>query len=141
MSGSKYFVDTNVLAYALDEADPEKQRRAQHMIVSHGGDLVVSTQVLIELYAVCTRKLGIAPVDAASAVRTTAQFDVVPADRTLILDAIGFAQSQPMSVFDAAIVCAAQRAGCRTLLTEDLNNGQAFGELVVVNPFGNAATG
>lgn len=37
--------------------------------------------------------------------------------------------------WDALIIAAAQSQGCRYLLTEDLQHGQRFGELEVVNPF------
>ncbi len=40
-----------------------------------------------------------------------------------------------LSIWDALIVCAANRAGCRTLLSEDLNHGQVIGGVAVVNPF------
>ncbi|MDH3404718.1 MAG: VapC toxin family PIN domain ribonuclease, partial [Acidobacteriota bacterium] len=40
-----------------------------------------------------------------------------------------------LSFWDALIVSAARVSGCRMLLTEDLQNGQRFEELEVVNPF------
>ncbi len=42
------------------------------------------------------------------------------------------------SWWDALIVAAAQRVGCRTLLSEDFQAGQKFGDLTVVNPFATA---
>ena len=129
------FVDTNVFAYALDAADPIKQQRAQTVIRDRRDAIVVSTQVLIELYAVCTRKLGMDRPDAREAVESVAGFPVTDTDRALVLDALRLAERATLSVFDAAIVCAAQRAGCRAVLTEDLNAGQRFGDVVVENPF------
>jgi predicted nucleic acid-binding protein len=40
-----------------------------------------------------------------------------------------------LSWFDALIVSAAQQAGCDVLYSEDLQHGQRFGSLRVVNPF------
>ena len=40
-----------------------------------------------------------------------------------------------VSYWDAAILAAAARAGCPTLFSEDLNPGQDFGAIRVVNPF------
>ncbi|MBI4897583.1 MAG: PIN domain-containing protein [Actinobacteria bacterium] len=135
MKRPRAFVDTNVLAYAIDSSDAAKQRKAQHLLETHGSSLVVSTQVLIELYAVCTRKLGMDVHDAAAAVEAASRIDVVPADRSLMLDAVSMASSGDMSVFDAAIVCAALRAECELLLTEDLGVASAVDDLAIVNPF------
>jgi predicted nucleic acid-binding protein len=40
-----------------------------------------------------------------------------------------------LSYWDAAIVAAAKKMGCRIIFSEDLNNGQTFDGLTVVNPF------
>lgn len=129
------FVDTNVFAYALDASDAGKQARAHQVIDERRRSIVVSTQVLIELHAVCTRKLGMTRTDARAAIEPLGGFPTIDSDRALVLQAMALAEQAELSIFDAAIVCAARRAGCQILLTEDLNAGQAFGELVVENPF------
>ena len=130
------FVDTNVFAYALDEGEPVKRETARETIETHRRQIVVSTQVLIELYAVCTRKLGMDRDVAGKAARAVALFPVVSADRELILDALTLAADAQLSVFDAAVVAAAVRGGCAMLLTEDLNEGQVLsGGVRVRNPF------
>jgi len=46
------------------------------------------------------------------------------------------AERYQLSVYDAMIVASALAAGCKTLLTEDLQSGQLFDqELRVYNPF------
>jgi predicted nucleic acid-binding protein len=135
MTSASVFVDTDVFAYALDRADTTKQRRAQAVIHDHRRAVVVSTQVLFELYAVCTRKLGMDRGDARAAVRAVAEFPVTHTDRALAVDALQLAATAQLSIFGAAIVCAAQRSRCQTILTEDLNAGQRFGEVIIENPF------
>ena len=135
MSSGRVFVDTNVFAYALDRSAGAKQARAQEVIRARRHDIVVSTQVLIELHAVCTSKLGMPRSDARAAVESISGFPVTDTDRSLVLRAVALAERAELSVFDAAIVCAAQRAACRAILTEDLNDGQRFGDTVVENPF------
>lgn len=135
MSSSLVFVDTNVFAYALDGADARKQRRAQGLIDEHRREIVVSTQVLIELYAVCTRKLGMERGSAAAAVELISGFLVIATDRELVLRAVTLAADAQLSIFDAAIICATQRAGCPRILTEDLNAGQRLGDVLIENPF------
>ena len=61
------FVDTNVWVYAVDAADADKRRRALEVTAPGSGrDLVISTQVLTEFYAVVTRKLAV-PVSVEEA--------------------------------------------------------------------------
>lgn len=129
------FVDTNVFAYALDTSDPAKREQALRLIDLHRDDVVVSTQVLIELHAVCTRKLGMTREGAREAVTAIAGFPVVDTDREMVLDAVALAEASDLSIFDATIVCAAQRARCDVLLTEDLNPGQRIDRVTVRNPF------
>lgn len=132
------FVDTNVFAYALDDGEPVKRDAARASIEVHRRRIVVSTQVLLELYAVCTRKLRMDRADTGQAVRAVALFPVVSADRELILDAVTLAIDAQLSIFDAAIVAAASRGGCATLLSEDLSDGQILRKVRVRNPFGRA---
>jgi len=135
MADASVFVDTNVFAYALDDADPHKRDVARETIELHRRRIVVSTQVLLEVYAVCSRKLGMDRESTGRAVRAVALFPVVGTGRELILDAITLAADAHLSIFDAAIIAAAGRAACVRLLTEDLNTGQVVGGVQVVNPF------
>ena len=48
---------------------------------------------------------------------------------------LALAEKHHLPVYDAMIVAAAQLAGCRLLLSEDFNDGQRFGQLIVRNPF------
>src|SRR5690606_2007070 len=98
-------------------------------------DIVISTQVLLELHTVCRRKLGMGIDETNKVIRAVAEFPVLDADRSLVLEGVRLAKESDISIFDAMIVAAAQRAGCTLLLTEDLNDGQDFGGLVITNPF------
>ena len=48
------FLDTNVLVYAFDSSEPGKRERAHALMAAHP-DAVISTQVLLEWFAVVTR--------------------------------------------------------------------------------------
>lgn len=131
------FLDTNVLVYALDTDEPAKRERALRLLESHAGPLVISTQVLQELYAVVTRKLErpLPEVDAEEACRRFARLPVVSSDHRLVLRAIGLTRSSQVSIWDALIVTAAQEGGCDVVYSEDLQDGQVFGGVTVENPF------
>lgn len=102
---------------------------------SHRGR--VSFQVLAEFYVTATQKLD--PVlDRAAArqyVRTLLAWEPLAIDAAVV-DGAWRAQDQfRLSWWDALILAAAQRAGCRTLLSEDFQDGRSYDDVTVVNPF------
>lgn len=139
MSVERVFVDTNVFVYLFDDAEPEKQALASRLFSEQLSDaqLVVSTQVLQELYVALTRgKEPIAsPEIAERAVRDAAALMVVQVDVPLVLEAVGEVQRRSMSFWDALIVRAAASAGCARLLSEDLNDGERVDGVTFANPF------
>ena len=131
------FVDTNVLVYAVDEADPAKRDRARAVLADSAAQLVLSAQVLSEFYVVVTRKLE-APLsepDAAEAVRALARLPVVVADAELVMAAVALSRQAQISFWDAQIVAAAAVAGCDHVLTEDLSHGTEISSVRIENPF------
>lgn len=133
----RVFVDTNIVLYALLPDDPRKQALAQELLHRHSRDrsLWLSTQVLLEAYSVLTRKRKLVPADALAAVQLLASRQVAPATPEGTLRALALSARYRLSPWDAAIVQAAMDAGCETLYTEDLQDGQHFEALRVVNPF------
>ena len=134
------FVDSNVIVYAHDRMDHAKRERARALLETHAldGSLTVSTQVLQESYNVLIRKSLVEPSRALFAVEKLAASRVVGSNADFVLDALRLSQRLQLSVWDALIVQAALAARCVTLFTEDLQAGQRFGDLEVVNPFADA---
>lgn len=128
------FIDTNVFAYAYDSSAEAKRERAVEVLstIEHG---VVSTQVLMELYSVLTRKLHITPSQAREAIAEIGGLRVVPIDRYLVLRALELAGAYQISHWDALIVLAAATSGCDVVLTEDLRSGAVLEGVRVHNPF------
>jgi len=138
MSG-RAFLDTNILVYAVDEAEPEKRDTARRLLSSAGhGEFVLSTQILSEFYTVVTRKLEepISEATAAAAVDQLSLLAIVHIDPALVKAAIQTSRSSRLSYWDGLIVASAVAGGCERLLTEDLNDGQVIGSVRVENPFG-----
>ncbi|MDH3524391.1 MAG: PIN domain-containing protein [Acidobacteriota bacterium] len=140
MNGSlPVFVDTNVLVYSRDASEPAKQARAaawlEELWRSRRGRL--SWQVLQEFYVTVTMKLdpGMDPGRARAEVRELAAWEPVSTKQPVVEGAWALQDRFALSFWDALIVSAARVSGCRMLLTEDLQNGQRFEELEVVNPF------
>jgi predicted nucleic acid-binding protein len=137
----KIFVDSNVLAYARDASEREKQPRAiewmEHLWRSKAGR--VSVQVLQEFYVTVTRKLkpGLAPEAARADVRELMAWHPTTLDARILEGAFEAEDRHRLSFWDALIVSAARAGACDYLLTEDLQDGQSFDGLVVIDPFRN----
>ena len=131
------FVDTNVLIYALDEADRRKQQAAQlwraALWETRRGR--TSFQVLEEFYFKVTKKWPAARDQARAEVKDLLAWRPVRVDADVIDRAWRIQDRYQLSFWDALIVAAAKLASCRYLLTEDLQPDQNLDGIRVVNPF------
>ncbi len=135
------FVDTNVLIYAVSSAPDEAAKQAIAQSLLNSGDLVVSVQVLQEFYYQATRlgRSGRLSHDSAMQfVERLAQRNVLPVTIGLLRSAAAISQRYQISYWDAAIIAAAQAMDCDAVYSEDLNPGQDYGGIQVVNPFSSA---
>lgn len=133
------FVDTNVFVYRHDLSDPVKQKLAEQWI-----ELLASTrtgrlsyQVLQELFATLTRARGpsFPSSEARQIVEALAVWKPIQADLALLQRAWETQERFRLSWWDSLIVAAAGASACRILLTEDLQDGQIFDGIRVVDPF------
>jgi predicted nucleic acid-binding protein len=138
---ARYFLDTNVFVYCFDRRDRRKQTRAESLVGQALDDHlgVISTQVVQEFLNVATRKF-VRPMDRN---QSRAYLDTVLSPlceafptMTLYREALDLHANTGYSFYDAIIIAAALEAGCRTLYSEDLQDGQTIRELKIVNPFG-----
>jgi predicted nucleic acid-binding protein len=132
------FVDTNVAIYALGHgaAEAAKSQTAQNLL--QADDLAVSVQVLQEFYVQVTRSTRGDPLsheEAVAFIEALSEFPVQEITLDLVRAALRTKERFRISYWDAAIVEAARALGCDTVLTEDLNDGQNFEGVRVVNPF------
>ena len=137
MSADPWFVDTNVLVYAFDDDSPDKRKTARQLLDDKADQLVLSAQVLGEFYVTVTRKLA-RPLAAARAIEVLEALCALPVrglGPELVRSAVRRSASSQVSYWDALIVESALDMGATVLLTEDLQHGQTFGQLKVVNPF------
>jgi predicted nucleic acid-binding protein len=131
------FVDTNVLLYALDRADSKKQLAAQawreELWKSRRGR--ISFQVLQEFYAKVAQKWPAGRDEARAEVRDLLSWQPVTVDASILERGWKIQDRYRLSFWDSLIVAAAKSAGCRYLLTEDLQPNQNLEGIMVVNPF------
>lgn len=133
----RYFVDTNVLIYAaMGELDsPAKRKRAKDLISQE--PFAISGQVLAEFYRNVTRKGAspLSPLEALEWIDLLSGQICIPIDATLVRNGILLSERYRIDYWDAAIIAAAEAVGVETIYSEDLNHGQVYGSVRVVNPF------
>ena len=133
------FVDTNVLIYAHDVSAGDKRTRAQELVrrLWDSGDGCLSVQVLQEFYVNVTQKVAqpLSPERAARIIADLATWQIYRPGIQDVLDAIDLQCRQRISFWDAMVVSSAIQLGCRCIWSEDLNPGQVYDGVTVVNPF------
>ena len=130
-------LDTNVLLYAISTAPEEAEKKSIARNLLGQGDWGVSIQVLQEFYVNATRP-GQPAMTHEAAVAAVEQFllrPVVMNDATVLRAALLVKERYGLSFWDASVIAAAQCCGATTLYSEDLNDGQDYGGVRVVNPF------
>ncbi|MBL9113382.1 MAG: PIN domain-containing protein [Verrucomicrobiaceae bacterium] len=132
------FLDTNVLVYAVSRrADDLAKAEAARRLIQLGGQFI-SLQVLQEFYrvAVHPRKLNYTHDEVVILCEGWRKcFTVLEPTLTLFDESLAICARYQISYFDACILAAAKQLGCSTVYSEDLNDGQTYDGLRVVNPF------
>jgi predicted nucleic acid-binding protein len=131
---ARIFLDTNVLVYALAEDDPRSTRVYSLL----AGGTIVSVQVLNEFAAVARRKLQMSWVEVEEALAAIRAICPAPAPITVRTHeaALAISVRYGYRIYDALIAAAALQAGCTTLYSEDMQDGQVIeSRLTIRNPF------
>ena len=132
------FLDTNILIYSVSPLAEDARKCAVAVALLQARDLALSVQVLQEFYVQATRPsrpLRLTHDETASFISAWLRFPVQ--ENTVAVFQAGLAAKArfQISFWDAASIEAARAAGCRQVLSEDLNPTQYYDGLVVVNPF------
>jgi predicted nucleic acid-binding protein len=133
------FLDTNVLVYVHDKSAGKKHEQAKALIQklwdSENGCL--SVQVLQEFYVTITQKVA-QPLSIESSKRIIedlALWKVYAPEAKDVLGAIDLQQRYVLSFWDAMIVWSAAQLACNIIWSEDLNPGQVYEGVQLLNPF------
>jgi predicted nucleic acid-binding protein len=131
------FVDTNILIYAFDRSAGEKHREAVELVTRLWMERCgwISLQVMQEFYVAATRKLKLPADQATLQVRRLRLWRVHRPLAEDVVEAIELHQRHAVSFWDALILRSAQASQCSILWSEDLSDGQQWGNLEVRNPF------
>lgn len=137
---AKLLVDTNVLVYAYDHADPRKQETAftilDKLAVTERG--VLSVQVLAEFIVAVTRKIA-APLDFTSVQKSVENYlrswPVLEVTGFIVLEAVRGVKEHHFSYWDAQIWATARLNQIPVVLSEDFTSGRTVEGVTFINPF------
>ena len=136
----RFFLDTNILVYTFEHEPTVERARARELVemalTTRLG--VISHQVVQEFLNVATRRFAVSltPADCQEylAQVLTPLWHVHPGPE-LYRTALHIQDDSGYGFYDSLIVAGALAGGCRTLYSQDLQHGRAFGALVIVDPF------
>lgn len=131
------FLDTNLLIYALDPAEPAKRERAALLLrmIAREDGLVLSAQSINECYRVLVfRRKIMAEEEARAFLSTLEGWCKAPLDFSTVRLAWEVRDTTGFSYWDCVLLASALQAGCSTFLSEDMRAGKV-GTLTIVNPF------
>ena len=129
-------LDTNVLAYAEGIDDPARKRVAVAVVKSlDPATTFIPVQVCGELFRVLRRAKYSGTEARTIVLRWQNTFPLVDTSASVLRAAVDIAADHSLNIWDAIILSASSAAGCRLLLSQDLQNGFTCNGVTVVNPF------
>jgi predicted nucleic acid-binding protein len=133
------FVDTNILVYAYDSSAERRHELARALLAElwQSGQGCLSIQTLQEFFVTITRKVAQPmPADqAAQIISDLGHWKVHTPTVEDVLTAIALQQRYRLSFWDALILTSAERLECGVVWSEDLNPGQSYTTVKILNPF------
>jgi predicted nucleic acid-binding protein len=130
-------LDTNILVYIEGVNGVSRQRNATETVAKlPRGDTFVPAQVLGELFRVLVGKAKFPSEKARATILNYLElFSIIDTSPAILKSATDLSVDHQLQIWDAVILAAAASAGCRLLLSEDLQNGFTWNGITVVNPF------
>lgn len=131
-------VDSNIFVYIYDARDPLKQQIARDLVADlRGRDCILALQAVGEVYSALSRRLKLAPWQAAQAARNLmTNFRTFASTRSSVEQALAEAMAGRFSYRDALLLACAHEAGCDYCFSEDMADGARLGGIEIINPFG-----
>jgi len=133
---NRIFIDTNIIIYANDTRDPVKQIKAIEIIksimINKNG--TISTQVLQEYAFVALSKLKQSQDVVLRQIKLLESLEIINQSAEQIRRAIEIMHLYKISFWDACIISNAEYANCTVIYSEDLNTGQFYSGMQIVNP-------
>lgn len=135
----RILVDTNILVYAYDRSEAQKQQQAlsilEQLVTTKTG--VISTQVLAEFFVAVTRKMQL-PLSAALAYERIENYlrswSVIEVDGWVVLEAVRGVRDYQFSYWNAQIWATAKLNQISVVYSEDFNIGAVIEGVQFIDP-------
>lgn len=133
----KIFLDTNLWIYLYAKNPPEKYQKVEEIIKSSSSLILVSTQVLGELFHVLTRKNFTLKTDAITIISDMVNTFPVQAITTAeVIQALEINAKYNYSYWDSLIIATALLSECSIIYSEDMQHNQLIdNKVIILNPF------
>ena len=130
-------LDTNVLAYAEGVNGQTMKDAALEVVKRLPPEAThLPVQALGELFSLLVKKAGRSRADAQAAVMSWGDaFPIIDTSASVLQAASDLSCAHQIAFWDAVMLSAAADAGCRLLLSEDLQSSFTWSGVTVVNPF------
>lgn len=130
-------LDTNILASAEGVNGPTMKQKALDLVEKlPEGAALLPVQTLGELFKLLVRKAGRTPAKARKALLSWQDaFPLIETSAEVMLGAADLATDHQLGIWDAVILSATAEAGCRLLLSEDMQEGFTWKGVSITNPF------
>ena len=131
------FIDSNVFIYSFLNQGVEKKQVAARLLAQaiQDGNGYISLQVVKEFCNVLTKKSNKSSSEILGALDIFNRFNLVTGSLASVRRALEIKGQYGVQFYDALMLSAAEAGACDEILTEDLNNGQVYCGIKVVNPF------
>jgi predicted nucleic acid-binding protein len=136
----RFLIDTNILVYAYDISDKDKQRRAAEILnaLFEMDAGVLSTQILSEFFVVVTRKIA-KPLRVSQAWTSVSNYinswEVVDINTFVVLEAIRGVKTHRFSYWDSLVWATARMNQIPVILSEDFSHNSTVEGIRFINPF------
>ncbi|MCE2500879.1 MAG: PIN domain-containing protein [Dehalococcoidia bacterium] len=135
------FFDSNIFVYLFERTDFDKYLRARALVSENLANRsgCISYQVVQETLNVIARRAGAGSERVARFLQETLipfwQINQINPTPELYRSGLNIQARYGFSFYDSLIVAAALEAGCSTLYSEDMQDGQQIEGLTIRNPF------
>lgn len=134
--GGKIFIDTNILIYYFQVKQEQRKILSTNLIHEHIEDIILSTQVLGELFNVMRKKGNDRDICSAIVEECIHIFPISEIRKQHVSKALSINNKYGYSYYDSLIVASALEAGCDILYTEDMQHNHLIeNRLRILNPF------
>jgi predicted nucleic acid-binding protein len=137
MNDKKILLDTNLWVYLYTTTPQAKYHHIRQIVEKNFNNIVVSTQILGELYHVLTRKNLQTEVEAKEIIiETIAMFPILGSNTSIVLKGIDIHERYRYSYWDSLLLATAIFNGVHSFYSEDMQHNQLIeNKTRIINPF------